>query len=201
MTDEEIELLGEPKMSMAEFQRDEEAQFKECELCGTRVHIDLEYLEEKGCIYCQEETPEVGEAEQERVTMSEQKLSERLQDIINRIHKRRWGPYIEPEEAREIDAQEERDLFQIRLAFEEFEARLSKMEKALDIERLATIEHTQWMAWARTLMDEEPGLSASRRDRWQAMMVDYSELPEETKEYDREWARIVIGEALAGESR
>ncbi len=79
------------------------------------------------------------------------------------------------------------------------EARLSKMEEALDIERLAAIEHSQWMAWARTLMDEEPVLSASRQDRWQAMMVDYSELPEETKEYDREWARIVIGEALTGE--
>ena len=78
------------------------------------------------------------------------------------------------------------------------EAKLSKMEEALDIERLAAIEHTQWMAWARTLMDEEPELSASRQDRWQAMMVDYSELPEETKEYDREWARIVIGEALGG---
>ncbi len=82
---------------------------------------------------------------------------------------------------------------------EALEARLSKMEEALDIERLAAIEHSQWMAWARTLMDEEPVLSASRQDRWQAMMVDYSELPEETKEYDREWARIVIGEALAGE--
>ncbi len=50
-------MSDEPRMSMAEFQRDEEAQFKECELCGTRVHIDLEYLEEKGCTYCYKEPP------------------------------------------------------------------------------------------------------------------------------------------------
>ena len=56
MTD--FEDLGEPRMSMAEFQRDEEAQFKECELCGTRVHIDLEYLEERGCVYCCEDLTE-----------------------------------------------------------------------------------------------------------------------------------------------
>ncbi len=61
----------------------------------------------------------------------------------------------------------------------------------VDVERLAEIEHAQWMAWARTLMDEEPGLSQERRERWQDMMVPFDKLSDEIKEYDREWARIV----------
>ncbi len=73
------------------------------------------------------------------------------------------------------------------------EQRVEMVEEVLDVERLAAIEHTQWMAWARIVMDEEPGLSPERRERWQSMMIPFENLPDEIKEYDREWARIVIG--------
>jgi hypothetical protein len=59
------------------------------------------------------------------------------------------------------------------------------------IEKLADLEHRQWCQWARRLMATEPGLSKERVQRWEKLMCDYSELPEEWKEYDREWARLI----------
>lgn len=60
------------------------------------------------------------------------------------------------------------------------------------LEHLAAMEHKQWMQWAQTILDTEPGLSERRRKRWKELMVPYEQLPEEWKEYDREWAKKVI---------
>lgn len=62
------------------------------------------------------------------------------------------------------------------------------------LERLAAIEHDQWMAWAKELLASEP-ISAERRARWEACFKSYSQLTEEQKEQDRVWARKV--EAIA----
>lgn len=64
------------------------------------------------------------------------------------------------------------------------------------IERLAEIEHRQWMQWAKTLMEKEPGISQERKDRWNNLMVPYEQLPEEWKEFDREWARLSLREVI-----
>jgi hypothetical protein len=60
------------------------------------------------------------------------------------------------------------------------------------IEHLANLEHKQWMQWAQNIMDTEPGLSEKRRKRWKELMVPYDQLPDEWKEFDREWARKVL---------
>lgn len=57
-----------------------------------------------------------------------------------------------------------------------------------EIEVLAEIEHAQWMAWAKSLMDTE-SLSPKRLARWTPLMVPYSELSEDMKEHDRKWAK------------
>ena len=57
------------------------------------------------------------------------------------------------------------------------------------LERLAELEHEQWVAWSRAVAAE---VSAERRRRWQECWVPYAELPEEVKELDREWARKVL---------
>jgi hypothetical protein len=62
------------------------------------------------------------------------------------------------------------------------------------IDRLAEIEHKQWMQWAKTLLEKEPNISQDRKDRWATLMVPYEQLSEEWKEYDREWARHVLRE-------
>lgn len=54
------------------------------------------------------------------------------------------------------------------------------------LERLAEIEHEQWMQWARTLMEKEGALSEERKERWRSLFVPYDELPEEWKEFDPE---------------
>jgi hypothetical protein len=64
------------------------------------------------------------------------------------------------------------------------------------LDRLAEIEHRQWMQWAKTILDTEPGISLDRRARWEKMMVPFAELSEEWKEYDREWARHVYREVM-----
>lgn len=63
-------------------------------------------------------------------------------------------------------------------------------------EKLAELEHDQWMKWAKTLMEKEP-ISEERRKRWEALMVPYSELSEKMKDHDRKWADKVL--ALLGD--
>ena len=58
-------------------------------------------------------------------------------------------------------------------------------------ERLAAIEHDQWMAWARNLRATEL-LSYERLQRWAYLIVPYDELPEDRKEDDRLWADKVL---------
>lgn len=62
------------------------------------------------------------------------------------------------------------------------------------IDRLASIEHRQWMQWAQKIIETEPGLSEERKQRWAKLMVPYDRLSEEWQEYDREWARHVLRE-------
>jgi hypothetical protein len=57
------------------------------------------------------------------------------------------------------------------------------------LERLAELEHEQWVAWSREVADE---VAPERRRRWHEFWVDYSELPEQIKEQDRVWARKVL---------
>ena len=54
------------------------------------------------------------------------------------------------------------------------------------IEKLAELEHEQWLSWARAVWDE---VSVERREKWSPNMVPYAELSEKAKEQDREWAR------------
>ena len=57
------------------------------------------------------------------------------------------------------------------------------------LERLAELEHEQWVAWSRAVAAE---VDPERRRRWEACWVPYAELPEEVKEQDRVWARKVL---------
>jgi hypothetical protein len=63
------------------------------------------------------------------------------------------------------------------------------------LERLAELEHEQWLAWSQAVAAE---VSAERRRRWQECWVPYRELPEEVKELDRIWARKAL--KLLGQS-
>jgi hypothetical protein len=62
------------------------------------------------------------------------------------------------------------------------------------IEKIAALEHEQWVEWSQAVAAE---VSEERRRRWQTLWVPYSDLPEEYKEQDRQWARRVI-DALEG---
>lgn len=59
------------------------------------------------------------------------------------------------------------------------------------LEKLADLEHQQWMEWASTLMRYE-SLTKDRVDRWNTLMIPYSKLSESQKEHDRKWARKII---------
>ena len=62
------------------------------------------------------------------------------------------------------------------------------MTKSDIIEKLAELEHEQWIYWAKNIMDRE-NMSDETINRWYKSMVPYSELSEDTKEHDRVWAR------------
>ena len=59
------------------------------------------------------------------------------------------------------------------------------------IERLAALEHEQWITWATTLAESEI-ISPDRLDRWSKLFIPYEELSEDMKEHDRVWARKVL---------
>ena len=59
------------------------------------------------------------------------------------------------------------------------------------IEKLAALEHDQWVQWANSLMQSED-LSEERIQRWIPYMVPYSELEDDVKEHDRKWARKAL---------
>lgn len=64
------------------------------------------------------------------------------------------------------------------------------------VEVLAALEHEQWMAWSKSLAEEEV-LSEDRLKRWQEQWKPYSYLSEQDKEYDRIWARKVLNLLLS----
>jgi hypothetical protein len=67
-----------------------------------------------------------------------------------------------------------------------------KEELSIDgdlLEAVASVEHEQWMTWAKQV---SPEVSPERRERWQKFMVPYKDLDEATKELDREWARKIL---------
>ena len=53
------------------------------------------------------------------------------------------------------------------------------------IEEQAEREHNQWMEWSKVVASE---VSSERRARWEKLWVPYSELSEEAKDRDREYA-------------
>ena len=55
------------------------------------------------------------------------------------------------------------------------------------IERLADLEHKQWMNWSKNIAETE-SISLERFNRWQQLWIDYNDLTEEQKEQDRVWA-------------
>lgn len=63
------------------------------------------------------------------------------------------------------------------------------------LERLAELEHEQWQAWTRHLLDNS---SPENLERWKCQMeTPYAQLTDAEKEADRVWARKVI-ERLRG---
>ena len=60
------------------------------------------------------------------------------------------------------------------------------------VERVAEVEHAQWVTWSKEVAHE---VSPERRARWARYWVPYKDLPEEVKELDRVWARKAIAAA------
>jgi len=60
------------------------------------------------------------------------------------------------------------------------------------LEQLSAIEHEQWCAWSKSILESEPGLSEKRRARWVRFMVPYANLPESVKDLSRVYAKKVL---------
>lgn len=54
-------------------------------------------------------------------------------------------------------------------------------------ERLAELEHEQWIAWSKDIARTEK-INPRRLDHWEKLWRPYSELTETEKNLDREWA-------------
>ena len=58
-------------------------------------------------------------------------------------------------------------------------------------EKLAELEHKQWMCWAKDIMKQEK-ISKKKIIRWKKCMIPYKKLSEEMKDFDRKWADVII---------
>lgn len=71
------------------------------------------------------------------------------------------------------------------------------------LEELSDLEHEQWIQWSKTVFDRLQMYANQGKDinevinllrlRWYSSWVPYKQLDWETKEYDREWSRQVLG--------
>ena len=74
--------------------------------------------------------------------------------------------------------------------------------KKIDLEKLAELEHKQWIDWSQTLINrlkewDNEGMPLHTAietllQRWKSNWIPYEYLNEETKEYDRVYARKVL---------
>lgn len=67
---------------------------------------------------------------------------------------------------------------------------MAKTKNSL-LEKLAKLEHMQWMNWAKNLIKTEQ-LSKERITKWEGYFIPYNELPEAIKELDRNYARKIL---------
>jgi len=68
---------------------------------------------------------------------------------------------------------------------------LEMLESEETLELLANLEHEQWIKWSQTLAEKEK-LTKYRILRWKQMWCPYSELTELNKDFDRDWAKVVV---------
>jgi hypothetical protein len=67
------------------------------------------------------------------------------------------------------------------------------MDKQI-LEKLADLEHQQWMEWSKAIAGADEKISEDRLDKWASLWIPYNKLSEEDKEKDRVWARKVLEE-------
>lgn len=69
--------------------------------------------------------------------------------------------------------------------------KLTKKQWNKLLERLANLEHKQWISWTSWLVKNEK-LPDELIDKWKPHWLPYKELSEEVKDKDRIWAKCVI---------
>lgn len=61
------------------------------------------------------------------------------------------------------------------------------------IEKLAELEHAQWMEWSKEISQRcSCNIDKKTLERWKLCWVPYSQLTDKQKEQDRVWARKVL---------
>lgn len=67
----------------------------------------------------------------------------------------------------------------------------NKNQKDFLLEKLAELEHVQWIEWSKELAKKKK-LSKERLKNWSKLWKPYKFLPEKTKEQDRVYARKTL---------
>lgn len=69
---------------------------------------------------------------------------------------------------------------------------LNQMDLRELVERLADLEHEQWMYWSKSIAEKQ-NISEEKLQSWRKLWIPYGDLSEEDKEHDRKWARKALG--------
>jgi len=83
------------------------------------------------------------------------------------------------------------DMSNFNIWLESLQEQESKNDEEDLIEELASLEHDQWISWAKDIIKNED-ISPELAARWKKLFVPYDELSEEEKDKDRKWAKKVM---------
>ena len=75
---------------------------------------------------------------------------------------------------------------------------LEKADNRSEREKLADLEHQQWMYWAKAVLKD---VKPERREKWKKNFKPYAQLDKETKDQDRVWADKVLKVTKGADSR
>jgi len=72
---------------------------------------------------------------------------------------------------------------------------MKEEEMKLLLEKLAALEHEQWIQWSQAIAAHED-ISNERLKRWKSLWKPYDELTEGDKEMDRVWASKAVAKMI-----
>ena len=99
--------------------------------------------------------------------------SQQTRDVLCKAQRAKSKEHYEPQ------------ITELRQKLIELEEKVEYWNSSKLREKIAELEHEQWVQWSKAVAEE---VSPERKVRWEKLWIPYDELTEEQKDQDRIWA-------------